>query len=117
MKEYVCIVCPNGCHLKFDENTHETTGNKCPRGAAYALSEYTHPTRSVCSSVRTSLPEYPVISVRTNKEIDKKLIKDLMIELKKVVVNEYLPINSVVVKNILNTGVDIITTAPLIKGE
>ena len=117
MKEYVCIVCPNGCHLKYDEATNTTTGNKCPRGAAYALAEYTHPTRSVCTTVKTSLPEYPVISVRTSKEIDKKLIKDLMVELKKVVVNEYLPINSVVVTNILNSGVDIITTAPLNKGE
>ena len=117
MKEYVCIVCPNGCHLKYDETTNTTTGNKCPRGAAYALSEYTHPTRSICSTVRTSLPGHPVVSVRTSKEIDKNLITDLMEELKKVIVNEYLPINSVVIENVLNTGADIITTTPLIKGE
>ena len=117
MKEYTCIVCPNGCHLIYDEVNDKCTGNKCLRGAAYALAEYTHPVRSVCSSVKTSCPGYPVISVRTSKDIDKKLIKDLMIELKKVKVNEYLPINSVVISNVLNSGVDIITTAPMYKNN
>lgn len=117
MKEYICIVCPNGCHLEYDETTGKTTGNKCPRGASYALSEYTHPTRSVCSSVRTIVKGFPVISVRTDKEIDKNLISDLMNELKKVIVDKPLPMNSVVVENILNTDVNIITTTSMIEGE
>ena len=117
MKEYVCIVCPNGCHLVYDEKTNTCTGNKCPRGAKYALQEYTHPTRSVCSSVRTSVPGHPVVSVRTREEIDKKLIPELMVELKKVVVKEALPMNSIVIKNVLNTGVDVITTTSMKEGE
>lgn len=117
MKEYTCIVCPNGCHLVYDEVNDKCTGNKCPRGAKYAFSEYTHPTRSICSTVKTDVEGYPVISVRTEKEIDKNLIGKLMEELKKVTVHDYLEINSVVIKNVLNTGVDVITTAPMKKGE
>jgi CxxC motif-containing protein len=41
----------------------------------------------------------------------------VMKELNKVTINDYLPINSVVIKNVLNTGADIITTAPMKKGK
>lgn len=114
MKEYICIVCPNGCHLKYDEINNTCEGNKCPRGKEYAFNEFHHPKRSVCSSVKTTIEEFPVISVRTNGEIDKNLISELLEVLKKVVINERLEINSVVIKNVLNTGVDIITTTSMI---
>jgi CxxC motif-containing protein len=40
-----------------------------------------------------------------------------MKEINKVLVKEYLPINGIVIKNVLNTGADIITTAPMKKGN
>lgn len=113
MKEYICIMCPNGCHLKYDEINNTCEGNKCPRGKEYAFNEYFHPKRSVCTSVRTSIEGFPVVSVRTNGEIDKKLIPELLNELKKVVINERLEINSIVIQNVLNSGVDIITTTSM----
>jgi CxxC motif-containing protein len=117
MKEFTCIVCPNGCSLHYDEATHTCTGNRCPRGAKYAENEVTHPMRSLTSTVRTSLPEYPVISVRTSIEVPKGMIPEVMKEINKVLVKEYLPINGIVIKNVLNTGADIITTAPMKKGN
>jgi CxxC motif-containing protein len=117
MKEFTCIVCPNGCSLVYDETTHKVTGNRCPRGAKYAENEMTHPMRSLTSTVRTTLPEYPVISVRTSLEVPKGMIPEVMKEINKAVVNDYLPINSVVIKNVLSTGADIITTAPMAKGK
>ena len=117
MIEYVCIVCPNGCHLVYDEENDTCTGNKCPRGAKYASNEYKHPTRTVCSSVKTDVEGYPVVSVKTDGEIDKKLMRELVKELNKVVVHDYLDINSIVIENVLNTGVNIITTTPMIKKE
>lgn len=117
MKEYVCIVCPNGCHLKYDEINDVVSGNKCKRGETYARNEYKCPKRSVCSSVRTTLKEYPVVSVRTNGDIDKTKINDLLLLLKDTVIKEYLPIRSVVIKNVFNSGVDVITTTNMKKGE
>ena len=78
MKEFTCIVCPNGCSLVYDETTHKVTGNRCPRGAKYAENEMTHPMRSLTSTVRTTLPEYPVISVRTSLEVPKGMIPEVM---------------------------------------
>lgn len=117
MKEYTCIVCPNGCSLVYDELTNTCKGNRCPHGAKYAENEFLHPMRSVTSTVKTSLPEYPVISVRTSTDIPKEKVFSLLRELNKVTVSEYLPINSIVIKNVLNTGADVITTAPMRKGK
>ncbi len=116
MKEYICIVCPNGCHLCYDEVNNTCTGNKCPRGAKYAFQEFTNPKRSVTSSVRTTVKGYPVISVRTDGEINKGLVKELMEELRGVIVDHPLKLNEIVIENVLNTGVNIITTTPM-EGE
>lgn len=113
MKEYVCIVCPNGCHLRYDEINDVCEGNRCPRGKEYAYNEFHHPKRSVCSTVRTIVEGFPVVSVRTAGEIDKELIPELLQELKKVVVTEKLEIHSVVIPNVLNSGVDLITTTSM----
>jgi CxxC motif-containing protein len=117
MKEYTCIVCPNGCSLHYDETNNTCTGNRCPRGAKYAESEFKNPTRSLTTTVKTSLPEYPVVSVRTSREIPKGLVLKAVLEINKVTIHDYLPINSVVIQNILNTGADIITTTPMKKGH
>ena len=117
MREFTCIVCPNGCSLHYDEATHTCTGNRCPRGAKYAENEATHPMRSLTSSVRTSLPEYPVVSVRTSTEIPKDMVFEVMKAISHVTLTRYLPLNGIVIKNVLNTGADIITTTPMKKGN
>ena len=117
MKEYVCIVCPNGCRLHYDEANNVVTGNRCKRGEQYAINEYKNPKRSVCSSVKTTLKEYPVISVRTDGDIEKSKMMDLIQELKKITITEYLPIGSVVIKNVFDSGVDVITTTDMKKGN
>lgn len=110
MKQFVCTTCPNGCLLTIDEKTLKVTGNKCPRGELFAKSELTCPKRTICSSIKTTIQGFNVISVRTDKEIDKKLIPELMRELKNATINERLSIGSIVIKNVLNTDVNIITT-------
>lgn len=115
MKEMICITCPNSCRLLVDVNTMEVTGHKCPRGVIFAHNELKDPKRSVTSTVRTSLPGYPVVSVRTDGDIPKNKIKDLMDVLRYHVVNDYCPRGTVIIRNIFDTGIDIITTSSLIK--
>jgi len=110
MKQFVCTTCPNGCSLAIDEKTLKVSGNKCPRGEVFAKNEITCPKRTICSSVKTSIEGYNVISVRTDKEINKQLIPQLMKELKNITITKKLPIGSIVIKNVLNTDVNIITT-------
>ncbi len=112
MKEFVCIVCPNSCKLTIDDNGN-VSGNKCKRGEKFARDEMTCPMRSVCTTVATVFEDVPVVSVRTNGEIPKEKMFDLMELLNKVVVKERLTRGSVVVQNVLDTGVDIITTSDM----
>ncbi len=109
-KNLICIACPNGCHLEIDTETLDVKGNKCIKGLEFARIEITSPMRSVSSIVKTTIPNYPVICVRTNGEIPKGRILDLMKELKNIVIKEALPIGSVVIRNVFDTGVDVITT-------
>ena len=48
MKNFVCIRCPLGCALTAEEKNGEivVTGNSCPRGREYAVSEMTDPVRT-----------------------------------------------------------------------
>jgi CxxC motif-containing protein len=60
MKTLTCIVCPMGCSLAVEEGPLEAdgfpalavTGNRCPRGAAYAREEIRAPRRIVTATCR-----------------------------------------------------------------
>ena len=54
MKELTCIRCPMGCVMSIEEKNGEytVTGNTCPRGREYAISEMTAPVRTFSVSVR-----------------------------------------------------------------
>ena len=115
MPKLICIVCPNGCELNIDENTHEVSGNRCERGKRFAIDELTNPKRTICSSVRTIFDDVPVVPVRVNKDIPKDRIFDVMKEINKVVVDSRLGIGDVVIANVLNLGADVIITSNILK--
>lgn len=70
LTEMVCIVCPNGCHLKVsrDGDTIDVQGAKCKRGIAFGTTELTNPTRSLTTTVDTAFPDMPRLPVKTNGE-------------------------------------------------
>jgi len=109
MKEFICIACPRGCHLKVDDNLN-VTGNTCIRGAEYGKNEASHPIRIVTSSIRVINREDVVVSIKTVPAIPKEKIFDVMNEINKLNVKAPCRIGDVVLKNILNTGSDIVIT-------
>lgn len=117
IKEMICITCPNGCALRVEENDGKitVTGNKCPRGVAFATTELTHPMRTICSTVRTVYPAVPVIPVRVTKEIPKQHIFDVMRELDSIRVEDALGRGEVLIGNVLGLGADIIVTSNVLK--
>ena len=109
MKELTCIVCPRGCRLTIDDELN-VTGNTCPRGAQYAKDELTNPKRMITSFVRVKNRENCVVSVKTSTSIPKGMIFDVMNEIEKVRVSAPVKIGDIAIKNVLNTGADIIIT-------
>lgn len=108
-KEFVCIVCPRGCHLVVDENM-EVTGNACPRGKVYALSELTNPVRMITSSVRVSNRVDTLVSVKTSAPVPKGKIMETMDIINSLSVEAPTHINQIIKKDVLGLGVDLLIT-------
>jgi len=119
MKQITCITCPIGCRITVDFTNGEYVflGNKCARGLEFAKNEMTSPVRSLTTTVRTSFPQMPVLPVRTNGEVPKEKIREIIRELSKVVITEKIGIGETVAANILGTGCDIIATSNMLKEE
>lgn len=114
IKELICITCPRGCHLKVDESLN-VTGNFCPRGAIYAKAELTHPTRTLTSTVASSSLEENRLPVKSISPLPKELIFKAMEEINKVNVKAPIKIGDIVIKNVCNSGVDIVATKNILK--
>lgn len=118
MKELICIVCPQGCHLKVDEeNGFAVTGNSCPRGAEYGKMEMTHPTRVVTSTVRCEGGLYPRCPVKTDRAIPKEKIFEVMQALEGIVLTAPVRVGQVVVGDVCGTGADVVATRELLSLE
>ena len=96
-----------------EENDYKVTGNGCPRGAIYGKKECTHPTRVVTSTVKIVGAEIERLSVKTNGDIPKEKIFDVMKELNRVVVKAPVHREDVIVHDICGTGVDLVATKDL----
>ena len=105
----VCIKCPRGCELNIDGDN--ITGNQCLRGIDYAKEELTTPKRIVTALLKT---EKGVVPVKTNGEIPKGKITDVVNEINKLYVKST-QIGDVVIKNCLGLNVDIIVTGDICK--
>lgn len=100
----VCIKCPKGCELQI--NGDSITGNACPRGIDYAKEELTAPKRTVTSLCKT---ECGVVSIKTTIEVPKEMIFDILKVISNIKVKKC-KIGDIILKNILNTGADIVVT-------
>lgn len=114
-REMICIVCPVGCHLTVDEETLEVTGNRCPRGAKYGKKELTNPTRMLTSTVKTNATLQRRVSVKTSDEIPKGKIFEIIDELNAIEAQVPVKSGDILLKNVLDTGVDIVATTSLDK--
>lgn len=102
--ELICIKCPRGCLLTVDGDN--VTGNMCPRGLDYAKEEQTNPMRIVTTLIKV---DNMVIPVKTSKEVPKAKINEVVKEIAGIKIKDT-KIGDVVLKNILNLGVDIVVT-------
>lgn len=115
----VCICCPIGCDLKIDQINNEftVTGNKCQRGKKYAIEELIAPKRIITSTVKIVGGSYPVIPVKTVVAVPKEKIFTIMNILATVETIAPIHIGDVIIKNIADTGVDIIATKTMHAGR
>ena len=112
VKRFVCIGCPNSCRLTVSGTVEKPviSGNRCPKGEAFAKAELTCPMRCLTSTVRLIGGTLPVLPVRTDGEIPKKLIPDAMKLISQIKINAPVACGSTVLEDILGTGVRLMAT-------
>lgn len=108
-----CMVCPLGCQLKIikDESLefpYSVEGNKCNRGKEYALKEVLEPSRVITSRVLLKNGPMGRLPVKTSGVIPEKLIDECMEIIKSTEVSAPIENGDIIIKNILNTGVDVV---------
>ena len=111
LREFTCIMCPQGCEIVVEtekeaagtgkalekagniaegnkrhtvQGEYRITGNRCPRGAEYGIQEMENPMRSIASSVLVEGGELPLASVRLTRPIPQGKIFAVMEEIKKI---------------------------------
>ena len=114
MKELICIVCPNGCHLRVDEENHyQVTGNACPRGEEYGRAELLHPVRVLTGTVKIHSRTAARCPVKTKGPIPKEKILDAARALGSVNLQAPVHAGDVVLADVCGTGVDVVATRSL----
>lgn len=101
-----------GCQLTvtIEGDNINVSGNTCPRGASYGKKEVTAPTRTVTSSIPVDGGEIPMVSVKTNSDIPKRKIFDVMEAIHSARVTAPVMIGDIIIKNAADSGADIIAT-------
>ena len=108
----ICINCPRGCHLNVKKVDGEirVTGNSCPRGMTYAISEMTNPLRTVTTTLPIDSEMFRRVPVISSVPVPKDKILDVMKELKDVKVKAPVKMGDVIVGHILGLDADIIAS-------
>ena len=115
-----CINCPMGCELELeikDGKIHNITGNRCPSGEEYAEEEFYNPTRILTTTIRVNNGILAVVPVKSSKPIPKKYLEKAMMVIAKKEIKAPVKIEEVLIKNILDTGADIVATRSLDKNR
>ena len=113
IKNLTCIGCPLGCSIQVtlsDGEVVSVTGNTCKRGDTYARKEVTHPTRIVTSTVCVRGGCIPMVSVKTQHDIPKEKIMDIMHSINTLTIDAPVHIGDVLLTDIAGTGVNLVAT-------
>ena len=115
-RQFICIVCPVGCSIVATIEGNElieTRGQGCKRGIAFVREELTAPKRMLTTTVQVINGALPLVPVRSAEPLPKEKLLLVARELREVVLEAPVSAHQVVIKNVLNTGVDIVTSRAL----
>jgi len=118
VKELTCIVCPQGCLLSVEEKGAEdlsVSGNRCPRGIAYAQEEILNPKRMVTATCAVSMTDNAPsvlkrLPVRTNVPCPKEQIPALLADIYKTRIMLPVQLGDIVISDWKGSGIDVVVT-------
>jgi CxxC motif-containing protein len=97
--------------MKVDVEGQEVTdvqGHRCKKGVKHAEKEVFFPGRILTTTIGTHIQGVPLLPVRSNKEIPKERLMEVVRTISNHSVSEPVEMGQTVIENILDLGVDII---------
>ncbi|MHA1191458.1 MAG: DUF1667 domain-containing protein [Promethearchaeota archaeon] len=88
-------------------------GYACERGLDYAKQEFYEPKRILTTTIRVENGFIPLIPVRTDTPILKDKLNETLMIIAQTVVNAPIKMGDVLIKDVLNTGANIIASRDL----
>ena len=117
--QFNCTTCPSECLLTVEVErdadgavveARSVTGNSCPRGNTFAHQELTCPMRVLTTTVSVSGGDEALLPVRTAEAIPLALHAQAMDLIRGLVIEAPIRMGDVVLEDLLNTGINLITS-------
>ena len=116
-KTIICTVCPLSCNvfLELGDNDEivSLTGNRCPRGKAYAAKEHTAPERTLTTTVKVRGGIHPLLPVRTDQPIPKEMLLEAVQAVSDLEVEGPIRMGQVLIEDFLGTGSNLVASRDL----
>ena len=112
-RHFTCVTCPVGCEVDAELRDGEVVsmeGNLCAKGEEFVLQELKEPMRILTTTVRIKGAKWPVLPVRTDRAIPKRLFLQLMRELNSVELRAPVKMAATVLRDVDGTGANIVAT-------
>lgn len=113
---FTCIKCPLSCQVEVVAEGNviqEMKGHTCTQGETYVIDEFTHPVRTLTTTVRVRDGILPVLPVKSEKPLPKNLIRKCVEVLNTVTVKAPVKCGDIVCENVLDTGVNVVASRDL----
>ena len=112
-RHFVCVICPIGCEIDVvhdGDKIISMEGNKCKKSEEFVQQELIEPMRVLTTTVRIQGARLPIIPVRTDKAVPKRLFPRIMSQLRRIKLQAPVGMLDVVVKDVAGTGANVIAT-------
>lgn len=112
-KKIICVRCPKGCEITTTLDGYSINyieGNTCKLGIDYVNNEIKDPRRILTTTVKVINGVHPLVAVWTDKPIPKNKIFQLVEALKKVELKAPIELDRIVLENIFNLGINVVTS-------
>lgn len=115
----LCTDCPIGCELRVEGAGEQlrVTGNRCPRGEAFARREQEAPERLLTTTVRLRGSDRALLPVKTSRPIPKSMLEKAMRACRRVTAAAPAAPGMVVLPDLAGTGADLLAAGEAPRAE
>jgi len=112
-RHFVCVVCPIGCEMDVVHDGVEIIsmeGNRCDKSEEFVRQELIEPMRILTTTVRIRGARWPVVPVRTDRSVPRRLFTGIIRQLRGITLQAPVKMLDVVAGDVLATGANVIAT-------